>query len=376
VNGREAVVASHEEEKKGGVHHWLPRLLLAAVVAGIAFVGWRALFFFTDDAFIAFRYAANVISGHGLTWNPPPFQAVEGYTSALWVALLALVWQATGVEPPDSSNILSLVFGCATLLVTYRFAVRMRLPEALDRHRFALLGLVLLGTVSNRTFLTWLSSGLETALFNFCFTWWLYRALAPREDRGQGWVFGLSLSAGSAALARPDGVLCVLGSVVILVCDRLEGRDRPQRALRWLLACAPLLIVPAHTLWRRFTYGEWLPNTYYAKHIAAWPESGLRYAASFALEYGVWVWLLIALAWVGAALASLARTRKVRIQDYAGVVAVGVVVAHAAYYTLIIGGDHFEYRVYSHLIPLLFLSALWMSSRLSSPGRTGPRPGT
>jgi len=39
---------------------------------------------------------------------------------------------------------------------------------------------------------------------------------------------------------------------------------------------------------------------------------------------------------------------------------------HFAYYTLIIGGDHFEYRVYSHLLPLLFLSAAWMlaASRL------------
>ena len=155
------MVASSEEVRMGELRHWLPRLLLAAVVAAIAFVGWRELFFFTDDAFIAFRYASNAIAGHGLTWNPPPFQPVEGYTSFLWVALLALVWQATGVEPPDSSNLLSLVFGCATLLVTYRFLARMRLPEALARHRFALLALVLLGTVSNRTFLTWLSSGLE-----------------------------------------------------------------------------------------------------------------------------------------------------------------------------------------------------------------------
>jgi arabinofuranosyltransferase len=104
----------------------------------------------------------------------------------------------------------------------------------------------------------------------------------------------------------------------------------------------------------------------YAKHIAAWPESGLRYAASFALEYGVWVWLLIAMVWVGTALVARVRARKVRIPSYAGTIAVGVVAAHAAYYTLFIGGDHFEYRVYSHLIPLLFLSALWMSSRLTS----------
>ncbi len=28
-----------------------------------------------------------------------------------------------------------------------------------------------------------------------------------------------------------------------------------------------------------------------------------------------------------------------------------------------IGGDHFEYRVYSHLVPLLFVSTVWLISR-------------
>ena len=39
--------------------------------------------------------------------------------------------------------------------------------------------------------------------------------------------------------------------------------------------------------------------------------------------------------------------------------------AHAAYYTLVIGGDHFEYRVYSHLVPLVAISILWMLNRLN-----------
>ena len=59
-------------------------------------VGWWAFWFLCDDAFIAFRYAANLLHGWGLVWNPPPFAPVEGYTSFLWVVLLALVWALTG----------------------------------------------------------------------------------------------------------------------------------------------------------------------------------------------------------------------------------------------------------------------------------------
>lgn len=42
----------------------------------------------TDDAYIFFRYAANLLGGAGPVWNPgePP---VEGYSSPLWLGLLA-----------------------------------------------------------------------------------------------------------------------------------------------------------------------------------------------------------------------------------------------------------------------------------------------
>jgi tetratricopeptide (TPR) repeat protein len=43
----------------------------------------------------------------------------------------------------------------------------------------------------------------------------------------------------------------------------------------------------------------------------------------------------------------------------------GTVVVHICYYTLIIGGDHFEYRVFSYLIPLIFISMLWLVNRLT-----------
>jgi arabinofuranosyltransferase len=43
--------------------------------------------------------------------------------------------------------------------------------------------------------------------------------------------------------------------------------------------------------------------------------------------------------------------------------AVGAVVAHGAYYVLRVGGDHFEFRIYQHAIPLLFALALWLVTR-------------
>ena len=50
-------------------------------------------------------------------------------------------------------------------------------------------------------------------------------------------------------------------------------------------------------------------------------------------------------------------------------VTVGTLAAHFLYYTFIIGGDHFEYRVYSQLVPLLLVSFVWLLNWLAArPG--------
>ncbi len=364
------------------------KLLLYVIGAAVAFgtyLGWKAFLFTTDDAYIAFRYVSNSMAGHGFVWNPPPFRPVEGYTSFLWVALLRGVWHVFGLEPPVVANTLLLLFGYATLFLGYRFIARMHLPEHLTSHRLVFLALLMLGTMTNRTFLTWLSSGLETAMFNFLFTWWIYEGTASSEHRGRGWGIRLSLSAVLLALTRPDGLLAVAATpLLLLFLDynvALQQKNVMKRAgsmLRSLKHGWLLLFFPLFLLWRKATYGEWLPNTYYAKMVSPWPESGARYFASFVLEYGIWVWFIVSLS---ALILVLSKPQKNDGSQSGGsskgnsvwvhwfghlpiVITVCVVVAHVGYYTFIVGGDHFEYRVYSYLILLLFVSSLWALATL------------
>ena len=46
-------------------------------------------------------------------------------------------------------------------------------------------------------------------------------------------------------------------------------------------------------------------------------------------------------------------------------IVVGSLTAHAGYYVFVIGGDHFEYRVLSQLIPFLALASLWFTNRVA-----------
>jgi arabinofuranosyltransferase len=85
----------------------------------------------------------------------------------------------------------------------------MTLNDQLRKYRILLLGLIFVGVISNRTFLAWTSSGLETSMFNFFLTLWVYCTLYfPVNSRR--WMFGITLAAALVTLTRPDGLLFAL----------------------------------------------------------------------------------------------------------------------------------------------------------------------
>ncbi|WP_058880914.1 hypothetical protein [Chloracidobacterium thermophilum] len=349
-----------------------PLLTIALFLAAlpVLVIGWKTFWFLTDDAYIAFRYVSNYRLGYGLVWNPPPFRPVEGYTSFLWVMLLAGVWKVTGFDPPTAANYLALACAALTLVLTGVAVLRLPLRPSLAAGRHALLAAVFIGLLSNRTFLAWTSSGLETALFNalllaWMLTWWWLPRGTPIR------LAGVATLASLVYLTRPDGLLFALASVALFAADA-RCREGRWRAADWL-AVTPLLLIPVHLLWRKAFYGEWLPNTHYAKSDPRWlwVMSGLRYALSFIIEYALWFWIALALAtvWVGIRrrrfIMGWLREHPAHLESALGWSIIGLSIgAQVAYYTLVIGGDHFEFRVYSHLLPLIFLSALWMLNAL------------
>src|SRR5512135_788486 len=98
-----------------------------------------------EDAFIYFRYALNWAHGQGLAFNPG--QPVEGFSSPIWMAVLAWATRL-GAAPHFLARVLSLLCGLATVLAS------VRLAAALGGQRLARLGVALtLGL--NFWFLNW-----------------------------------------------------------------------------------------------------------------------------------------------------------------------------------------------------------------------------
>lgn len=232
--------------------------------------------FVCDDAYISFRYARNFASGLGLVFNPGVEPPVEGYTELLWVLLMAAV-ENVGFDPGVWSRILSVAAGVGVVLLTLRL-----LERRLADRPAALLGAALcLGCLPPLA--VWSTGGMGTMPFALallaCFAA-LFGGEAPRAGYA-------GLAASLAVLLRADGIGWV---VALLAGALLAGRFAKQRELAraaFLASLPALAVFLASLVWRRLTYGDWLPNTARVK-VGLSPmafERGANYLALFLLTF-------------------------------------------------------------------------------------------
>jgi arabinofuranosyltransferase len=314
-----------------------------AALAVVLALHVRAYAFLCDDAFISFRYAKNLAAGHGLVFNPG-FERVEGYSDFLWVLVLALL-DRLGLRPETTALPLSWAATLALFAVVADFARRRALPAA--PAWTTLIAPALLAVT--RSFAVWASSGLETRVFELCVVAGALRLVdeveAERDDRPlrplAAWLLGLG------ALNRPDGIL--LAGCALAAAAAFLARAGKLDARRFARGAAPAaLLIGGHFAFRLGYYGEWLPNTYYAKVDGTWWDAGLRYLEAFTLEYAAYLWIpLVALG---------ARALAAAGKPFAPLLFAAVVLPHAVYVAAI-GGDHFEYRPLDLYLPFLFLLA-------------------
>ena len=324
----------------------------------LALLGWfsSVAWFLTDDAFISFRYVRNLLEGHGLVFNSGEY--VEGYSNFLWVLELAAIWGLSGVAPERAAPWLSVAFTAGTIAAMMWWIARLPLPRYRRLVAWMALGLV----CASATFAVWTSGGgLETRQFTF-FIVLAVMCLSLYRDSRRG-LLAASLSLAAAALTRPEGPLVAALCFGWFVIQRMAdtGRRNPDwRRLLWL-AAPFVILVGAHFLWRYAYYGEWLPNTYYAKHVRPWYESGFRYLWAAALETGLY--LLIPLAAV--AMRNCWRASR----DGIWALVLLLVGVHMAY-VMRIGGDYFEYRPLDFYWPLLAVPAsmgiAYLASRIAN----------
>ena len=313
-----------------------------------------------DDAFISFRYAQNLARGLGLVFNEG--ERVEGYTNFLWTVLMACALRL-GLPAEGAAQGLGVLAFVGTL------AVLLWLSRALHTRNglmswwpTAAAGFAL--HYHARVFAT---GGLETSLFTLLVTAGtalLVLGSARRNLAGFA-LFGLS------ALVRPEGVVFyVIAAFLLPLFSRLERKASLRELFgeQLPLHCAFLIFLLPFQAWRLYYYGDWLPNTYYAKSGGAahygqgFVYTGLYFGAYYVLVAAPVLILLFrkrAPDAVAPGLHPLARQVLL-----VGLPALALVVYYAR-----VGGDFMFARFFVPITPLLFMAAELLMLRFLDSGR-------
>ncbi len=224
-----------------------------------------------DDAYIQFRYAANLAAGHGPVFNAG--ERIEGASGGVWIVLLGLTSAVTGCDPAVAGRILSLAAG---VLAT---AAAATVGGTLGGRESAAASALLWAALPTPAL--YAATGLETTAFALAL--WALAAAALSERRS------LAVAAGAlVATLRPEGVL--LGACALPFWGRLGRAAR--LALGSLLAS---FVLTAGV--RLLYYGLPVPRSALVKGVtaAAGIGPGLAYLGQALIE---WWPLLLAAPWI------------------------------------------------------------------------------
>lgn len=317
--------------------------------AGIALAVWYFSYnFYNDDAYISLVYARNLIQGHGLSWNIG--DNVEGYSNFLFVILCAALG-FLGMDLVLASKLLGFAGFFALLAIAARYTAWHAPSPPAYRHKVAralCVGLM----ASSVPLVAWCLGGLESTLYaafvfaGVCISCAMLRGIPGiRLPMLGGLCFAL------ASLTRPDGAIFTAYTLAALSCFWLAGRQKrlslAQLASMGLVFAA---IFITYNIWRHAYFGEWLPNTYYAKAYAVDRDYivtlGMRYLISYMVVppfLPLVALLLFITAWRGRVLSAASWYLS-------GFLALG------AAYVVHVGGDWMPYgRFIVPFIPVMVL---------------------
>jgi hypothetical protein len=324
--------------------------LVVVAIGGTALLLLHGRYFdyYADDAFITLRYSRNLADGLGPVWNRG--ERVEGYTTFLWMLMHAGFAKA-GLNLVSVSLALSLVSLIATtLLVIGLWRVLASEEPAKTKLRSPVVpavAVLALGLIDGVAF--WGFSGMETPLTMTLITASVYLYLLER--RGQAPFYTSAVVLAAAAMTRPEALVLVPVTGVFKLWAAIASEHRARdlrRVAMWGALFAGLY--GAYFLWRYNYYGEFFPNTYYAKVEGTLNvlRRGSDYVRSNGLNYQMLPLLI--------GLGILAANRRTRMDGAYLLALVGAWFAAVAYE----GGDAFPHgRFIVPVLPLLFLGGLY-----------------
>jgi hypothetical protein len=252
----------------------MPNTLILWTVIGLSLVLHVFLYvdsgYGNDDSWITFRYAENLIAGHGLVYNIG--ERVQGSTAPLEIFLVAGLI-ALGIPSKVGALLISLGANVAFLLCAYRLINCLSQSKTSPFFLMPVAVAPLLAVIS--------VSGMETMLFILL----LISGFLTYVERRP---LLLGFSAGLLVMTRIDGILAIIAITVTEIFLRIRRAQRahppnaPTRPYEdpWSIseimrsAIAFTILLAPWIIFSTWYFGNFIPNSVFAKRVL-YSEMGL-----------------------------------------------------------------------------------------------------
>ena len=292
-----------------------------------------------DDANIFINYAERFSAGEGLTYASD-IPRVEGFTSFLWVILISGIIKVNGGEL--GILFLTIFLVCITQFVALKIVTYGK-NSGTQKHA-AIIYLILI--TSSAAYSSWMTITLmDITLYGLVVSLFIFILLNP--DKNGKFRFKLALFTFLISYwIRPESSL--LGLIIFFLI-LIRWQTRISTLKYFMIFVFFLISVSSLTLFRIFYFGEFLPNTFYAKVSPSLTYDigvGLDYLQKYITSIFPLLILLVALVmaqfrtkqmWVMSPLKFIQNVRELR-TPYVVVVFLVITVI-----PVLAGGDHFNY---------------------------------
>ncbi|MFC2103313.1 hypothetical protein ACFLSS_02675 [Bacteroidota bacterium] len=310
-----------------------------------------------EDAFIGFRYAKNIVNGHGLVWNPGE-TPVEGYTNFLWI-LICSAGMVAGLDIILYSQFIGIICGILILLYSYQYSRKILLLN----NSTALLPPTMLAV--SGPLAVWASSGMETGLFSLLVLTATYYTAKYWTSQKLSFIVISNAICLMSTLTRPEGLGIFLLLFVFQTAAVLLRHERTH-ILQTVLTAFLVYIVPflIYFLWRINYYGEWLPLTFYAKTGGTFLQwvRGIKYVFFFLFHFIIPLFpIVILFIWlkydgIKRMFFSAFNFYKEKSNNFLVITLLAYLIIGFTLYIIFVGGDYMAmYRFFVPVLPLIYI---------------------
>lgn len=234
-------------------------LIVIFFVSYCFFLSWSFLFQNVDDAYISYRYGKNLMSGHGLVYNPGEY--VEGYTNFLWTIITAPFTKVNSVDVSIFSSCLGLLFSIANIYLIALIAKQFN--GRLSNFLKYLILLPPLFMALDDSIAFWAIGGMEFPMYTLFILGIIHNYFKLNDGKRHLYLLVMFLML--CTLTRPEGNMIFVITFVHMLLFRKHIKEHRKTLLFILLAYA--LFCLSYYGFKYFFYGQVIPNTFYAKGV-------------------------------------------------------------------------------------------------------------